>query len=257
MRDRDREPDRTVDRPADRGAVLLLNADRGQGPEVARALAAAGLAVVLQSTGSSAATGDVLHEIVTSGGRAAAVECHATDNPSAEDVLAALAATVGRVTAAVVNPWQALNTEVTPRRSPIGLPPSEVDAAEQACRWCRSVVDSLPHPAAATIVGLSPGQPPSSVREAVPRALWQGLLQGLRRELAPRGVHVFSLTVAASDDTTRTLRDPRAAAAHIAELLRPAPPSAPDASARTRARLETLQKPGAQSTPRPASAVAR
>ncbi len=200
-----------------RGAVLILNAGQGAAPEIARQLAREDVALVLHSSGASGTTGDLLQEIVEAGGRAAAVECRADNSRLTDEVLAATSAVVGPVTTVVVCPWLG---EGRPSASPIGLEPRVIAAVENACRWVRAVVEALPHPAEATVVALWRAQATESVRESVPDALWRGLLRGLRRELAPRGVRVSSLTVATAGDPSRAKLEPRAAAARISELTR-------------------------------------
>lgn len=240
----DRGPNRSDGTGQRSGAVLVLNADRGPGPELARALAAGGLTVVLHSMGGSAVAGELLQEIVEAGGRAAEVDCGSAAAPQAAEVLAALAAVVGPVTTVVVNPRPAQAAQL---RSPIGLEPGAVAAAENACTWSRAVTAALGHPSEATIIGLlSPG-PPSSVREAVPRSLWQGLLRGLRRELAPRGARVVALTISTSGEADRERCSPQSAAARILRLTRRTSP------APTSGRSDSRAAP----SPTPAPTVAR
>ncbi len=230
QRDREPNPEATIVPPTDPGAVLILNAEQDPGQRLARALSEAGLAVVLQSASRAAITGDLLQELVEAGGRAAAVECCTAEAPAAADILAGLAILVGPITALVLNPRQGHAHTSRAPLSPIGLDARAVSDAENACLWSRALVEALPHPSQATIVGLELGQPPSSVREAVPRALWQGLLHGLRQELGARGARVLSYTMAPSGAAPRLQREARAAA-RIVELLR-RPPQAPRRASR-------------------------
>jgi len=177
--------------------ALVTGANRGLGRVTALALARRGIRVVVASRGGA---GEVVDEIVRSGGEAIAVEMDVSDLLSIEAARVALLDGIGRE-------WRAGTIDALVNNAGIGLfaplgaiSPEDFDATFAVnVRGPLFVTQAmLPHLAhGASIVNVSSSlsrhvSPATSVYAASKKAL-EALTRSLALELGPRGIRVNSL----------------------------------------------------------------
>ncbi len=198
--------------------VVIVHADRGRGPLMARALAEVGTTVVMHSAAASRPIADLMEEILDGGGHAAAIQSDLTDPNHPVSLFPGMARFVGAVTGVILAPVAGVG--VRARVSQRDIPrPSELDPAAEAVRWARALATALPRGREGTIVGVMPETWRDDPAGAVALGAWEGALSGLRRELAPRGVRVHVVPLGEGGRSSRAAPDPVLAARRVAHLM--------------------------------------
>jgi NAD(P)-dependent dehydrogenase (short-subunit alcohol dehydrogenase family) len=217
---------------------VIVRADQSCGLAIAKTLASSGVTVVMHSTRGSEAIADALHEIVTGGGQALAVECDLADPAEPESLLSTVSRLIGPVSV-IILPAPEVGLDETAGHNPDSLEESFFEPAQEVLRWGRGLVSVLAEPSQGTAIGVQPGRPADDLTAAVRLAAWRGALKGLRTELRQLGAQVHEVIATDPGEATFTRRGARLAAEAIARLVTRGP--APEEGARGGMQETTMQ----------------